>query len=472
MPCYYNSNAIIPAPLVSIKKEHQTTDDEQIIGGVYAIQVKGKLVAYKGSPNSTGTFWTSTGYPPDETLTDAQKLAALLRKQDALRRLFSVEGQTFEIQPWDGSSSTKCNPRIRSIEFSDGPWYQDTDYLITLEADVIYVNGTPVEVNQFGTNHVAKATEEWNIEVVDEAKHTYRLTHSLSAQGKRFYDNTGALTQAAWQNARDYVLNTITLGLKPDRMIASGVIGDPGLQAYNYLRTQHVNELGGGFAASETWLCYDTNGGPAVIEDWNASIRTTTNDGRINVSVEGTITGLEKRDNNSFVLQQTRWQSASGAWQGTIASSVFGRAEAISSVTLNPVPLSKTAGFNEVNGVITYHQEFDNRPLSLYAGSITEKITINNHGQADLFTKIMVPGRELGPVLQDLQAKTEKKRTVSLSMLMIPASVTYTPLKPVTDTLMLTFAPFTTGRLFVEDDQESWTAYDGQYSRTVSYVWE
>ena len=44
-------------------------------------------------------------------------LKAILRKQEAIRILFSEDGHNFEIQPWDGGPSSKCNPRIQSIEF-------------------------------------------------------------------------------------------------------------------------------------------------------------------------------------------------------------------------------------------------------------------------------------------------------------------------------------------------------------------
>ena len=56
----YNGKRLIPAPLVSINKEYQRSPDNTKIGTNFNLTVNGTLLAYKGSPDSSGTFWTSS----------------------------------------------------------------------------------------------------------------------------------------------------------------------------------------------------------------------------------------------------------------------------------------------------------------------------------------------------------------------------------------------------------------------------
>lgn len=474
MPVIYNGRSIIPAPLVSISKEHQTTDDGQVIGVVYTVTVQGKLSAVKGSPNSAGVFWTASGYPADETIAADSRLASILTKQDALRRLFATEGQAFEVTPWDGTSPPlKFNPRVRKPpEFPQGNWVEQCEYTIVLEADVVYLSGTPLEDTQVGLYKVSKAGEEWNVETLDETKRTYRLTHSVSATGKRFYDDADTLVKPAWENARDYVLGNIGLGLKPARMDAPGVLNLT-LQAFNYLRSQHVNELGGTFGVTETWVCYDPGTNPPAYEDWSINLRTSANEaGRVSVSVEGTITGLEQRNPVTGEFLVARWVNALEYWDLVAHPNAFARAQSAAAQTLNPLVLSTTLGENQVNGTINYHFEWDNRPASLIVGSVSESVTISTHGQQDLFAKIPVPGRTIGPVLQDLQTKSEKKKTISVEVQMPPATYTTSPVEPNTDALVLLYAPVNPTKLFVEQNEPVWSPTTGRYTRTVTYTWE
>ena len=108
----YNGNRIIPAPFVSIQKEYNKTGDGQIVGSIYNVNLIGKLIFNMGSPSSSG-FYTGTGYPANETSTDA--LANLTYKTESLRTLFSIPGKNLEIQGCNGTAPLKCYPIIKSI---------------------------------------------------------------------------------------------------------------------------------------------------------------------------------------------------------------------------------------------------------------------------------------------------------------------------------------------------------------------
>jgi hypothetical protein len=467
----YGNNALVPAPFVAISKEIITKEDGTPIAHTYAITLKGKLLAWKGSPGSSGAFWQSSGYPPDEVIQPSSMLAAILEKQSALRNLFATEGQSLEIQPYDGSQPFKCNPRVKRIDFPEGQWFNEAEYVITLEAD--WVDGMS-DADYPPQGLVNKVADEWNIEILDEKIPTYRLTHAVSAVGKRVFDETGALLNGkqAWENAKDYVLNTTGLGLDTTRMQAPGVLNASTLQAYNYIRSNQVNEDAGVFASTESWVCYDPQGQPPAIHEYTVSVHYSLNDNRTTATVEGTVTGLEVRDNQTRSLTSTRWQNGSARWNGYIAPYLLSTAQANTGLTLNPIATNSQVGSNQVAGTVNYHFEFDNRPVPSTPGAISEIITIVNNHAADVFAQIPVLGRPFGPVLQSIGTVTAKKRAITIEIVMPPTTMSFTSSPPNTDGIVLGLVPQGALAVFLEQDDEQWTERTGRYSRTTSFVWE
>lgn len=466
---------MIPAPQVGFKKIYNTTEDGTPIGATWQITVRGILSAYKGSPNSSGTFWTVSGYPPDEVIGPDSRLGAILRKQEGIRKLFSTQGLSFEIQPYDGSPSVKFNPRIKEIDFPEGKWVEVCPYEIQMEADVIYVNGGALGEDNLSL--VSKAADAWHIEILNEFTREYKLTHTLSATGKLFYDVNGNLTKPAWQNAQDYVLNKLGLGLDPSMMIANGVLGLTTWQAFNYVRSQTVGETSGIFEASETWLCFDTSftpdgigGGIPAVEILTVTTRQSIDDGRINVSLEGSITGLEQRDNNTGALITTRSTNAATKYN-TVVPFFQTRAQNFSGQDVNPIPISKQVATNPINGTINYNFQYNNRASPVTENALSEIISVNDNSGSDLFAILPVPGRALGPILQGLSTIKENRRDISIEIVMPAATVGFTYFAPNTDAIVATLVP-AAGTLFKDRDQTNWIPFTGRYSRTVGFVYQ
>lgn len=471
----YDGKKIIPAPFASFRRIPQTTGDGRTVGVVYQITVQGTLVAYKGSPNSSGTFHTASGYPADETLDVDEMHKALLRKQDALQKLFANEGRTLEFQPWDSSSPLKCNPRVGPIDFQEGQWFNTLRYSVTFEADTLEINGV-VDSGDANDYKVSSTSEDWAIEALNEDLGTYRLSRNVSATGKRFYNSSGNLVQEAWENAKDYVLNRLELGLKPARMEAADVL-DTGATAYNYLRSQNIDETGGVFSVTETWVCFDPDGEPPAYEEWSVDTRTNLS-GRSNVTISGNITGLEVRDNNTRELTSTKWTNASNKWENYVKSNLHTRAQNTSGITLHTSPLSTSVGKNEVSGSVTYSYEYDNRGDTYIVGAVTSSLSVSNENAADRFTTIGIPERIVGPLLQDLQTKTEKSRSVTLEAQMPARTQSSAPTMPsaAAATVILTWMPGNQGETvtdgpYVSSDRENFDIDEGAYSRTIVYTW-
>lgn len=467
MPVLYNSKSIIPAPFAVIAKDYQFTEDGTAIGASYTINLKGTLVAYKGSPNSSGVMWTSSGYPPDEPTVQAGstlRLKSILAKQAALRSLFSTNGLVLEIVPLDGSSPTSCNPRVKHIEFEEGNWFDVCKYTIVLEADSL--SGDTSGFSQL----ITRASEQWNVESLDELKKTYRLTHACSAQGKMKYNADGSIAAHGWEQARDFVLAKMPLGFQSS--LLSGVTANwtGTMNAYNYLRASQQDEQNGTFAANETWVCYDPNGGPPAIDECNISVRTNVDmSGRVTVGVEGNITGFEQRNNTTGSLTTTRYVNAESKW-AIVQNELFSRASLAAGVTLNPTAVSTSLQSNDTTGVITYNWEYDNRPEPAIAGATYAKAVPSQNRAADVFADITILGRAIGPILQAIGTKTSRKTSVAVEVKMPPATMSFTPTEPDTNALVAPYQP-TGSTVFVAEDTDQWDPMDGRYTRTVQWVW-
>lgn len=474
MSVSYNGKKIIPGPFASISKNYVTTDDGRKISSGFQITLEGTLVAYKGSPTTSGTFWELSGYPPDEVIGQDSYLTAILRKQEALRELFADEGKSFEIQGYDGAAPLKANPRLAGpIDFRRGSpisWVHKCEFTVTLLADVIYINGTSIgedddELTQY---HIDKFTENWNIESADENSRTFRLTHQLSAKGKRFYDEAGTLTQEAWENARDYVLVRTGLGIDATQMIASGVLDLNTYTAYNYLRNQSVNEAGGEFSVAETWLCFNNSGGYHAIEEFSVNTRIGE-DNKVSVGVEGNIKGLELRDNTTRALVSTRWENASGKWD-EVSGLLSDRASNLSGYSLHPTPMNRTIGRNEINGVVNYSYEYNNRPTAFINGAVSEVINISYDNPCDIFAEIPIVGRAAGPLLQDMETKTSRKRNLSIEYVMASSGQSLL-VEGDTDALVALYTP-SAYQVFKSKDTPTFSPTTGRGSRNVSWTIE
>ncbi len=464
MPTIYDGKKIIPSPLCVIRKEYNRTDDETILSPFFTITLSGTLVPYKGSPNSLGVFHNLSGYPADETILADSRLTAILRKQEALRSLFINEGRTFEIQGFDGAAPLKCNPRIKSIEFAEGLWFEKCDYTIELEADIVYVAGTAIgEDSGLSYYYVKQASEEWNIEAGD-TPNSYRMTHNVSAKGTRFYDDTGTLVREAWENARLYVIARI--GIDPLRVASPGVINLTGYNGYNHARVENINELTGDYSVSETWILNNA----AAIEDYNVVTRTSLEDGRTFVTIDGTVNGLDTRDTN-FAITTDRYTAANTYFNASVSPNLVTRAQSYSGITLNAVALNSQVGRNPISGTITYSYEYNNRATATIPGALQENITIVDIHPGDVFAQIPVPGRADGPILQDIVTKTARERQINIEVRVPAATLAGISAKPVVTPYITANTP-TGVVVFRAPDRETWRPLEGIYGYDVSWTYE
>ena len=514
----YDGKRITPAPFVNITKNFNKNAGGEIVGATYDITVTGKLVLGKGSPSesgfatdpaswSTDNFWFVGGTPADEARSASTQLRTMQRKSESLRNLFrdSAEGKSFEIQPCDGTAPLKFNPRIVGLDLADGPWTDFIDYTVNLETDIIYGVLIPSGEDTFNIGTVSQfitdAQESWILEDADvpenvhsTLQHTFRLTHNVSAVGKRFYDETGLLEKEAWEQAKDYVIQK--LGITTADLRSSGNMFVPNdIQAFNHIRSETIDRGAGSYIATETWLLLNASGinesGGRAFEDFDITTDASNDRAIKTVSINGTITGLEtmifaaSTGDADQMVQTTKYASASGFFN-IVENQLFGRAQTYSGLSLNMQPVRTVVGKNPVLGLINYTFDYDTRPSTCISGALSEIITISDTNPNDVFAILPVLGRQAGPVLQNINTFTESRRSVSIEVVMPTPSGcanTFETVAALIDAkpdskvavIMDAFEEHLDNnfvKVFRESDTSEWNPVENRYSRVTAWVYQ
>lgn len=473
--CLYNGSRLIPAPFVNITKNIVRDGSGGKIGTTFNLNIRGTLVAYKGSPTSTGTFHTTSGYPADENIVADSRLKSIERKQDAIRKLFAEDGHSLEFQSADGAAPIKCNPRITSIVFEEAIWYDTCRYAIDCEADILYgASGNGLNEDDLEGFFISSATENWSVETRADApqdaahERTYALTHTVSATGKTFYNESGTLVQEAWENAKDYVESRLGYD---SNAVSSSILNISSLGRYDHAKSVNHDEDAGTYSVTEVWTMSPNN----YLEDFTVTTSTSATSSLNSVTVEGSIRGLETRT-DGLVLQASKYVNADAAWQA-IAPTLHTRAQAYSSLSLNSSALSTNVGRNPVNGVINYNYQFDNRPTNYTPGAYSEVITISDRWDIDVFAPITVLGRTVGPLLQSIGTHQAVIRDLSVELVMAPATGSLAAVfaaKPSIVGIVTAAYPGTYGitAVVVSDQNESWNPKEGRYSYRAQWTYE
>jgi hypothetical protein len=482
----YDGKRLIPAPLVSITKSYQKTGNGEIIGKLYNLTLTGTLVAYMGSPLSSGTFYTGSDYPADENVAADRRLGSIQRKQEAIRSLFSVEGKQLEIQSSISDTPVRCNPRILEINFPEGIWYEKCDYSIVLETDEL----SPMMEDSL-TSYISDATEEWSIDTNEENAEylgipkVYSLSHTITANGKRVYDSTGALTKEPWLYAKDFCV--ARLGFSSSMVASSGVNNIAGYyQGLNHIRNENIGKQDGSYSVTETWVLASGTS----TENFLVQVSDALDSPYKTVTIEGEITGYDQRDANLNLLT-AKYQNAESKWV-SVSGIAYIRAQQFSGLTnLNLAPLRLQKNMNPVQGTIGYTYEYDTRPMTLVPGVRSESINIQDNIGGELFASVFVLGRTPGPVLQPLDTKNANTRTLSIELVLEP--ITYTDrtfttiqslfnAKPTTNpvysgdiyNIIQAANPLNNGftEVYQDQPQESWDITNFRYSYATNWTYE
>lgn len=472
----YNGKRLIPAPQVTVVKTYQSNADGTKVGSEWNITINGILVGWMGSPNSHGTFWTLGGFPPDEVIADNSRLATIIRKGEALRTLFSTDGQELEIQSEDGSQPMKCNPKILNVTLNEGTWYDRLGYSITLTCSVLSINGQDVGEDNFEA-YIENGEESWGVETNEEpqdfiTQRTYKLSHTVTAKGKLVYASDGSLISDAWVQAQNWVLPR--LGYDPSRVSGSAVT-DASSTPYNHIITESIDKKSGQYSVTETWMLAND----IALENYTISISNSLETSLTKVTIDGSVTGLEVRDaENSLVTK--KYDNALAKFN-TVISLAYGRAMQYCTavkpgVNLNSSAVSQQTNVSPVTGTISYNYEFDDRPSNLINGARMESIIVTDNLPTDYCVPIFVIGRAQGPVLQNLNTSKETTRELSIELVMDgtyrPFSVNTNPRITSNVQNVIDSSKPIGNQVYVQDKKETWDIKTGRYTFNTTWIWE
>jgi hypothetical protein len=252
-------------------------------------------------------------------------------------------------------------------------------------------------------------------------------------------------------------------------MHASGVLVDgASLQAFNYNRQRQLDEVEGTCAVSENWVAFVPADGIAATHEQNISQRYDLN-GVLTVNVGGSIVGYRTSTATDPTPTATRATAMQNKWT-SVSSGIYAAAVSAAGRPIHAAPLSARVQSNAIQGTLTYEYEYNNRPQT-FAGSVSERVTIRDTAAPDMYATAPIPGRIVGPVLQDLDTVGVYRRALSIEVMMPAQTQSYTPSQPGTTSYVLAQKPVAT-QVFLDDDTVEWNAYDGRYSRNVTWTYQ
>jgi len=504
----YGDYAFSPVPLVTIsRQDHQVLNRTDPLGYTFSMTLNGLL-----TPLPDGV----TGLIQTDSL------------MEALRTGFNRSGKLLEIK-CDSTVVMQIYPKVVSVNFaeSNNNWVQTVPFSIEIEYNTDELNEHPVAGTE-APPFIEDYTEEWSMEFVEDQKHftwdlssltnqdpssdyssgdqnnpfEARVTHTVTAKGKQSWVGpglTGTPTSAA-DNAMAWLTGVyLNFGYNEQAWGHSlsgwtNLAGAGNFGEFDHMRAHTVNETDGSVSLTESWFIIGNQTGLGaaarnMTEDFTVNIRQGIDDGKVNVSVEGQIKGLEVRDYTELnsatgPVTTAAYDNANTAWS-TLQDRIYPRAQFIfqqdHSTFLNPNATNKTIGHQPSKGVITYSYEFNDRPCAFITGALSENFTISDNHPTDVFAKLAVLGRPQGPVLQAISTVTERTREVSIEAVMPSPTgcsvITDLDLNKPTENVENLLCSFETqltdvyNQVFKHADNESWNPITGRYTRSVGWTY-
>lgn len=350
---------IIPAPLVTLSKTYNKTGDDRRLSSNFNISLTGTILPGRGSPNSSGTFHTTSGYPADESLTDTDtKFNSILRKQDALRELFITPGVLLEYGANDGSPAVLARVKLESINFEPGTWVDSCGYRIDLKAEDVNKQSTSAEddFDDFDDKYLTQASESISVVQNTDGTGTYQVSHNISAVGITSYDNLGtpANSQAAWKNAKDWVLAQINNDL------VTYLIDTTTQTKYNKVVQENIDAIAGSYSVSITYTIQESNNNYSHLYTISRNTtRSLTDEQNVeqllseSITVNGTVNGFDA-DNDPAV----KLANALDAYNNVILPAI----PAIIGLTSDHLYNTQTVNQDASNGTVSYSLVYNNNP--------------------------------------------------------------------------------------------------------------
>ncbi len=478
----YGSYTFDPVPMMNITRQWRDITEDGVSGAFsYNITLDGTLTPF---PSGDGS------------------VVSIRDLQDALISGVNNNSCNLLTVMCDSTTILSAYPKVKSISFpqSTNSWIFTSPYTVELECDGL------VGVDSVDSPLLTNASESWSVELVDDhlghsinlndvsykySGYSYvndvgpifgRISHNLSARGKYSCGLSG-VANTPWIDAKNWVIGQ--LGMDTGVLNYNALnINVGSMSGYNHIRTCQIDESNGSYSVTESWLLSSSGN---VMEDFDISVQKSLEDPLTNVTINGRVVGLATINYGSSVgdysVSTHKYNAAKTYWAG-IQTRLLPRCQYVSQGVaqrnLHSGVVNSSVGHNITDGVITYSYTYNDRPTLCVAGALYESITINDEYPTDVFAQLIVPGRALGPILQDVGTVTQASKSVSVEVVVpittscnVSTMISASP-KTAVDGLITEFESYldTHGQIFKNQDNETWNPKTGRYTRTVGWVYQ
>jgi hypothetical protein len=157
-----------------------------------------------------------------------------------------------------------------------------------------------------------------------------------------------------------------------------------------------------------------------------------------------------------------------------------------SNASFNPIPVNMTEAHRSHAGEIDYSIEFNNRPLNMIPGSVSESLSITDNFPVQQIAEVFVLGRRLGPVIQDLGTSSLATRDVTFEVVMTrPPQLASRVIFPqqqyqaaidaveqLNPKYMFGGNQYALIKSYVKSDSQNWNPLEGRISIQKSWTWQ
>jgi len=449
----YNGKYITPAPLYSISENFTRTSDGTVLSSQFEITLNGTLLPDRGSPGPTGGFFTTfaTANAVDTSInTDDKRFGSLVKKQRALRDLFTISpgepetGKTvtpnaieylLEIKTNDGTTTVlKCKPQIASVSFADSIHVIKTDYTINIVTNEILIDGfTPANptFSQFGGFNLKSASDSISVSSDNDFENSYTVNRNVSAQSYKAFATENAATgnYAPFIQAKRWVKDRVAeTGLVNEITLYSLYAPSTGYEYAGHQTSEQMDQIGGSYSIQQSWRFIKTSTS-GVQDDFNITMTSRAS----SPTYIGTANGYDKVFRVAGAIKgiapgAAGYAKSKAYFENIIAANNFAilktRITETGSLT-NPYitgssyiygPYGMTISENRRSGTVNYEAEFKEKTVSLTNTPFIDfDVNVSQNTKENFVAEIPVPGRTTGPVIQDIKTTNTTKRNISAS---------------------------------------------------------
>lgn len=467
MPLSFNSQPMIPSPLVTESDEILRFPNGLIKRVGYVLTLRGTIVnidTILDSPAASGYIG----------------LDGILAEQQRIRGMFNVESGVLTITSPTSPSYSPLNISCRpdSVTFGDGVWVNRCDYTVVLKADAL-----GDDANSFSqTEGLEDIGENWQVKENEDA--TYEITHNINAKGALIYKsgsyNDPLSVAKGWvynksvnlDNSGNFTYNTPASGSLDFSKLLYSL---PATTNYfNKSTVEIVDPVSYSYSLNESFLfCPSGN----YRENFTVvSTYDETNIGRAKVVINGRVEGLAG-DTKNYV---TKFSNANNRFVNFIEPNLWLRASnySPSGFVLSPTVDGKTVTRSPYGGLVEYSVGFlATSGGTLIPNAIEESVEVTDTGPTNIVASIPIFGRANGPLLQNMRTSTAITRSINISAKILPSGypsntsllTSFYLSKPQTSNIISALKP-SNAYFYLTQDQENWNIITRNYTRTVSWL--